>query len=171
MVIIPGAKKSLAQRFYANIIDYLLFYAFMAIYIYVFGDPLESGGWKVTGVAYAGVFVVWVVYFPVLECVRGQTLGKQLLHLHVVDLQGNLPMIHQAVLRRLFDMFDFMTLGIAAMLFINFSAKNQRLGDMIAGTTVVCTEGECRHCGATLELTPKEVAKNIFVCPQCQGVN
>lgn len=72
---------------------------------------------------------------------RGQTVGKRLLRLRVVDEQGLRLQPSQVVIRNLLRVVDslpllYMTGGVAALV----SARNQRLGDLAAGTIVVRTE-------------------------------
>lgn len=71
---------------------------------------------------------------------RGQTLGKRLLRLRVLDAQGLRLRPYQVVLRNLFRPLDllpafYLTGGLACLL----SSKCQRLGDMVANTVVVRT--------------------------------
>jgi len=82
--------------------------------------------------------VISVGYGIVLEWRwRGQTLGKRLLGVRVVDGQGlrlQFPQIALRNLMRFFDMLPVLYLvgGTAALL----SAKGQRLGDLAANTVV-----------------------------------
>lgn len=69
---------------------------------------------------------------------RGQTLGKRLLRLRVVDAQGLKVQFSQIVIRNLLRFIDMLPLfylvgGIACFL----SRKSQRLGDIAANTVVV----------------------------------
>jgi uncharacterized RDD family membrane protein YckC len=171
MVIIAGKKKNLAQRYYANVIDYLIILICTSLYIYLVGEVDEFGTYRVTGFKALLIPIAWFIYFPVCEGTIGQTLGKKAFHLHVVDTTGHTPHLFQALLRRVLDIFEIMSLGIPALLAINYSEKNQRIGDMMAGTTVIRTDVVCRHCGAELELTPKEVIRDTFSCPNCSQTN
>jgi uncharacterized RDD family membrane protein YckC len=76
---------------------------------------------------------------------RGQTLGKRLLRLRVVDEQGLKLQPSQVVIRNLLRVVDsfplfYLTGGITTLL----GGKCQRLGDLAAGTIVV------RHLDVTL---------------------
>jgi uncharacterized RDD family membrane protein YckC len=84
-------------------------------------------------------FVASVVYGMTLEWYwHGQTLGKRLFSLRVVDAQGLRLRPAQVVLRNLLRAIDFLPgaylLGAAACL---LSAKGQRLGDLAANTVVL----------------------------------
>ena len=74
---------------------------------------------------------------------RGQTLGKRLLRLRVVDERGLRLAFAQVVLRNLLRFVDALPLayavgGIAALV----SRRGQRLGDLAAGTLVVWEPAE-----------------------------
>ena len=83
-------------------------------------------------------FVISMGYGIVLEWRwRGQTLGKRLLGLRVVDAQGLRLQFPQIALRNLLRVLDMLPLlylvgGIAALT----SRKGQRLGDLAANTVV-----------------------------------
>lgn len=90
-------------------------------------------------VATIGYFVVSVGYGVVLEWAwRGQTVGKRLLHLRVMDAQGLRLHFHQVLLRNLLRFVDmlpafYLVGGLACLL----SRRAQRLGDLAASTIVV----------------------------------
>jgi uncharacterized RDD family membrane protein YckC len=88
-----------------------------------------------------GMFLLSVGYGILLEWFwRGQTLGKRLFRLRVMDAQGLQLQFGQVVLRNLLrtiDMFPVLYLLGGAVCF--FSGRNQRLGDIAAGTIVIRT--------------------------------
>jgi uncharacterized RDD family membrane protein YckC len=171
MIIIPGKKKNLAKRFYANLIDYFIILILTALYVFAFGVEDENGTYRVTGFKALLIPFVWFVYFPVCESLFGQTIGKKAFHLHIVDLNGNAPTIIQTLFKRFSDPIELASFGISALLTINYSGKNQRLGDMIAGTTVINSDAVCRFCGTEVELSPGEVLRDSFTCPHCRETN
>lgn len=84
-------------------------------------------------------FVVTLSYSIVLEWAwRGQTIGKRLLRLRVVDVEGMRLRPSQVVVRNLLRAIDFMPAfyvvgGLACL----FSRRAQRLGDIAANTVVI----------------------------------
>ena len=90
---------------------------------------LQLAGYFAISVGY-GIFTEW--YW------RGQTVGKRLLRLRVMDAQGLKLNFSQIALRNLLRPIDqlpaFYALGGAACL---LTRRNQRLGDIAAGTIVV----------------------------------
>jgi uncharacterized RDD family membrane protein YckC len=95
------------------------------------GNALRILGWLVVSTGY-GVVMEWFWH--------GQTLGKKILRLRVVDAQGLRLQFYQVFLRnvlRAVDALPFLYLlgGLVCLL----SPKYQRLGDMAAGTVVIRT--------------------------------
>jgi uncharacterized RDD family membrane protein YckC len=90
------------------------------------------------GLGLLAAFVLQIGYSMVLEWFwRGQTVGKKLLHLRVIDVQGLKLQPQQIVLRNLLRPVDQLPLvylvGAIAML---VSPRSQRLGDWVANTVV-----------------------------------
>ncbi len=85
------------------------------------------------------VFVVYVAYGMVFEWVwQGQTLGKRLLRLRVVDQSGLRLESWQVVLRNLLRLVDSLPMFYLLAGAVAFaSRRGQRLGDLAAHTLVV----------------------------------
>ncbi len=101
----------------------------------VFGEDLAQAA---VIVAY---FAIYLVYGALTEWFwRGQTVGKRLLRLRVVDASGLRLEPSQVIVRNLMRFVDglpalYLVGGIACVL----SRHRQRLGDLAAGTVVVRT--------------------------------
>jgi uncharacterized RDD family membrane protein YckC len=84
-------------------------------------------------------FIIQIGYGIVMEWYwRGQTLGKRLLRLRVMDAQGLRLQFSQVVIRNLLRFVDmlpalYLVGGVACL----FSRRGQRLGDFAANTIVV----------------------------------
>ncbi len=96
-----------------------------------------------TDLAYAGTifmyFVISIGYGIVLEFFwRGQTIGKHIFRLKVMDIQGLNLQLHQVIIRNLLRFVDslpvFYLIGGMSCLISRYS---QRLGDVAANTIVV----------------------------------
>jgi len=88
---------------------------------------------------YVLVFPVILLYHFLFELFNdGQSLGKMLLKLKVVTLNGRSPNTVDLFLRWIFRTIDVtLSFGTVAFLFIVSSAKNQRIGDILAETSVI----------------------------------
>ncbi len=73
---------------------------------------------------------------------NGQSLGKKIVGIKVVKVDGTQAGISSYMLRSLFRIIDIQLLnGLVAIIAIPVSDKSQRLGDMAAGTTVIKKNG------------------------------
>ncbi len=92
-----------------------------------------------SAVVVIGYFVLSIGYSILCEWRwRGQTIGKRLLNLRVVDVEGLRLQFHQVVTRNLLRFVDALPLayllgGVVCWL----SPKSQRLGDIAANTVVI----------------------------------
>jgi uncharacterized RDD family membrane protein YckC len=91
-------------------------------------------------------FFLYLVYIPVafmsmliMEItMKGQTWGKKLLKIQVIKLTGKQPDFYDYLLRWCFRLIDvFSATGVPALILISSTEYGQRLGDMVANTTVV----------------------------------
>ena len=81
----------------------------------------------------------WLLYRLFFEIfMNGQTPGKRVLNIQVVRLDGTQPSIGNYFLRWIFEFVDIYPLsGALAVIIIAANGRGQRLGDIVAGTTVV----------------------------------
>jgi len=79
------------------------------------------------------VFLVFIIYFTLLEATLGWTLGKLIFQEEVVTLRGRRPSLLQALIRNIFKPLDMLLL-LAPLL---MSPKTQTLGDRYARTLVI----------------------------------
>lgn len=84
-------------------------------------------------------FAISIGYGILLEWVwRGQTVGKRMLRLRVVDAEGLRLQLNQVVMRNLLRFVDMLPIFyLVGGLACYFSRRHQRLGDLAANTVVV----------------------------------
>ncbi|MBS1854053.1 MAG: RDD family protein [Acidobacteria bacterium] len=126
-------------RAFAWILDAMVLALASAILTQIAGVlRLVGPDWAAAAGALA-FFVFSIAYGIVCEWRwRGQTIGKRLFRLRVIDAHGLRLRLPQVVLRNLMRVFDSLPLlylvgGAACLL----SARLQRLGDLVANTVVV----------------------------------
>ena len=100
--------------------------------------PSGGGAWFVA-VLIIAAFLLFYGYFAAFEAFwHGQTPGKRLIGLRVLSVTGRPARLDEAILRNLLRVVDQLpgvyAIGIVTML---ISTRNQRLGDLAAGTVVV----------------------------------
>lgn len=98
----------------------------------------SAGPWVLAFLLLA-LFVVYTGYFAMFEAMwRGQTPGKRLVGLRVIDVSGSPVSAYAAILRNLIRIVDQLpgiyAVGIVSVL---VTSRQQRLGDLAAGTVVV----------------------------------
>ncbi len=93
------------------------------------------------GIMIAAYFFIQIGYGIVLEWLwQGQTLGKRLLRLRVMDVQGMRLHFSQIVIRNLMRTVDSLPLFyLVGGLVCFFNRRAQRLGDIAANTIVIRT--------------------------------
>lgn len=81
-------------------------------------------------------FLVFIMlYYIIQETIFKNTIGKKILHMRVVTMDGAIPNRKQMLIRNILRITDqFLLIGCASLFFEKYS--NRRFGDIIAGTTV-----------------------------------
>jgi uncharacterized RDD family membrane protein YckC len=160
------------KRIFAAMIDYFVYFVMLWSYIFMFGDQNETGVYAVNGIKTLPLFLMWFMYFPMMEGLFGQSLGKKILGIRVTSNRGNEIGIGTSVIRRLLDPIDFAFGGIVGVIVMKSSQQNQRIGDHVANTLVVEDKFSCcQFCNEELSLNRHEIETGIFVCPKCRKQN
>jgi uncharacterized RDD family membrane protein YckC len=150
-------------EFHKRLLAYLIDFVLLIIYMFVsikmmFGEL----GLRESGVGFGVLVVLLPMLFYTLFSelwMNGQTVGKKLLKIKVVSLDGGEATLGQYLLRwflRFYEwgfiiiaLFYFQIVvgllllllgGIATVIIISVTPRNQRLGDIAAGTVVVNTK-------------------------------
>jgi uncharacterized RDD family membrane protein YckC len=82
----------------------------------------------------------YVLHTLAAELICGQSIGKMVFGLRVLDTAGKPPAVGAVVLRNLLRVVDA-ALGLP-LLIVFLTPLRQRLGDLVAGTVVVAQDGE-----------------------------
>ena len=86
-----------------------------------------------------GLIIPILVYHLLFELFnRGQTPGKMIAKIRVISLDGSEPSVEMYIIRWLFRVVEITTnMGGIAIISIMVSKNSQRIGDLIAKTTVI----------------------------------
>ncbi len=150
------------KRLLAYIIDFVMLIIFLFSMKYVMYNEFVLNWDESVGMDILIISLPMLLYSLLTELwFNGQTLGKKIMAIRVISLEGGEPTLGQFILRwvtRFFEwpfffgyiafsaanvmVYIFVTgmFGIAVVIIISVTNKNQRLGDMIAGTVVVNTK-------------------------------
>ena len=154
--------------FHRRLLAYIIDFFILIIYLYSMKFLLYEG-MDISLSDYIGLDIL-VISLPMLLyslvtelTLNGQTIGKKLMKVRVISLDGGEPTAGQFILRWITKFFEwpflfgyifnsaeiifiyiFITglLGIGVLIAISLSAKNQRLGDIAAGTVVIDTRSD-----------------------------
>ncbi len=132
-------------RCLATFLDLIIIIVFMVI-----GGAIFS--WN-TVLFYLFTFIPILLYHLIFEIFwQGQSPGKRVLKLQVVTLNGTTPTINDYFLRWIFRLIDItFSLGSLALINVLSSEKNQRIGDLIAQTSVISVKNSHQVNLKTLE--------------------
>lgn len=129
------------RRFVAILVDSILLGIVFGVMGALFGQFQASGGSvsvSLTGVPAVLTFVIFFLYFIVLEAALGATLGKLLLGIRVVNVDGSRISWGASILRNILRIIDALPFAyILGAILIWTSQRKQRLGDRAARTVVV----------------------------------
>lgn len=128
----------IAERIWARLIDLGIFILlfFFLISINSITNPFGGGG-------FSFIFIIYVIiafcYPLIMELFfNGQSFGKMALKIKVMSLDGNQPSLGQYLIRWIARLVDFtLSSGAVGLVCTALTDNNQRLGDLLAGTTVI----------------------------------
>lgn len=129
----------LGERILAHLIDLGFFIAFFIVAA-IFAMSADSKAFSI------GTLIVCVATYALYDLLceiflNGQSFGKRIMKIKVISLNGGRPSISQYFLRWLFRIVDMtLTSGVCALICVAVSFKKQRVGDIVAGTTLIKTE-------------------------------
>ncbi|MEO6334971.1 MAG: RDD family protein [Pyrinomonadaceae bacterium] len=151
------ALASIGNRFLAAAIDHFIQYLSIAIVVWIFLTASGFGGeqtglvaevqreapkWMIAVMIFI-LFLLFAGYFIVFEWLwDGQTPGKRLLKLRVIREDGRPITLWEAIARNLLRVFDaipgfLLPIYSVGLIVIFLSNRDQRVGDIFAGTVVI----------------------------------
>jgi uncharacterized RDD family membrane protein YckC len=152
----------LGERIVARLIDLGIFIVlyFLGLILGIVGGIYEHSETMIY--IAMGVYLFALAFYD-LACEifgNGQSLGKKVMKIRVVSLNGAQPTVGQYLLRWLFRIIDFELpipfVGLVALITAAVSEKTQRLGDIVAGTILVKT-------------VPRTKIDNVIFTPMYEG--
>lgn len=127
---------NVGERIGATLIDGVIQAAYWIIFALVISEYVS---YRDRETAFFIAMLPYMFYHLLMEIfLNGQSLGKKALKIRVVRSDGAQPTIGNYIVRWLFRIVDVaMFSGIVAVVVIAANGKGQRLGDIVAKTTVI----------------------------------
>ncbi len=158
-VNINFTAASVGERILAYVIDWIIKIAYIIVtYQLTFNlfkvDELISDMDQWSQIAIYVTFYLPVIFYTLIfeTLLDGQTLGKRILKIKVVKIDGYQASLADFIIRWFFRIVDLnMMSGVVALVAIITSPKNQRLGDMTAGTSVITLKNNVNISHTILE--------------------
>ncbi|TBV26052.1 RDD family protein [Meridianimaribacter sp. CL38] len=158
-VNINFTAASVGDRILAYIIDLIIKIAYIVVIyqltfnLFEIDEMIEDmDHWSQIAIQ-ACFYLPVVLYSLIFETILdGQTLGKRIMKIKVVKIDGYQASLADFVIRWFFRIVDInMMSGIVALISIVTSKKSQRLGDMTAGTSVISLKNNVNISHTILE--------------------
>ena len=143
---------SVGERIAAYLIDGFFMGVCATFAMLVFGLIGEDG-------AFIFLFLIPLLFYTLLfeTFMNGQTPGKRIMKIKVCKIEGDAPGFMHYLIRWMFRLVDIMlTNGVAAVLTIVIGEKGQRIGDILAKTTVVKTNHTMKLTNTILSEVPED---------------
>jgi uncharacterized RDD family membrane protein YckC len=135
----------LGERIAARLIDLAMFFGLYILFILLGLLTGLSGAMDGAPFLFYALIVIYaaayVFYNLICEIfMDGQSVGKRLMKIKVISLDGGQASIGQYFIRWLFRLVDFaLTAQVGGLICVAVSENKQRIGDMVAGTTLIKT--------------------------------
>jgi len=133
-VLLEHEIANLGERILAQLLDFLFLFIYMTI-LFLIMMSINSGSDALFYIMFLPVFF----YSLINELVfHGQSLGKLIMKIRVVRMDGAEPTLLNYLVRWLFRIVDiWISNGAVAIIVIIAKGTGQRLGDVATGTMVV----------------------------------
>lgn len=133
---------SVGDRIVAALIDYAIVIVYLIIISLAFTfNKLGSNASQTLML----IFSLPVIFYTLLSelLMHGQTVGKNIMKLKVISVNGNQASFSQYLIRWLFRLIDiWITSYLLAIIMIAINQRRQRLGDIVANTTIIKTNSK-----------------------------
>ena len=144
-VTIDYETAGVVQRILAYLLDLIAIIVWVIGWFWILGTVASFGINQAFNGDIFAILLVIIILLPVVfyhllfeTLNNGQSPGKMVMKIRVVNVDGTAPTSSSFLIRWLFRLIDFsMTEGFLAVIMVAVTKKSQRLGDLLAGTTVI----------------------------------
>jgi uncharacterized RDD family membrane protein YckC len=152
-VTIDYPVAGLGERIAARLIDLAIFVILYILIMIVFGITgftigLSKGPYTVILTVIAITVIAGFVFYDLLLEIfmNGQSIGKKLMKIKVISMDGGQASIGQYFIRWLFRLIDFtLSMQMGGLICVAVTDRKQRIGDIVAGTILIRTVPKTGH--------------------------
>lgn len=154
-ILLAFEPASIGERMGAFAIDFVLImgYGYLAsVIIDLSGYSLSTNPWEFSAIS--SVLMLPAAFYSLVaeSLMQGQTVGKRILKIRVLKIDGYQASFADFFIRWLFALVEVaLFLGSAALISIISSKYSQRLGDFAAGTAVITERNKMNISHTILE--------------------
>ena len=154
-ILLAFEPASIGKRMGAFAIDFVLImgYGYLAsVIIDLSGYSLSTNPWEFSAIS--SVLMLPAAFYSLVaeSLMQGQTVGKRILKIRVLKIDGYQASFADFFIRWLFALVEVaLFLGSAALISIISSKYSQRLGDFAAGTAVITERNKMNISHTILE--------------------
>lgn len=145
------------ERLIAFVIDMAVKIGYMLMLNWTFGAFDNMNQWSQIAINTVLSFPVMFYTLGLESLLEGQTIGKRVMKIRVVKIDGYQASFSDYVVRWFFRIVDVYILGLGFFVML-FNKKKQRLGDMAAGTAVIGLKDS-----VTINHTILEILKEDYI--------
>jgi uncharacterized RDD family membrane protein YckC len=132
----------LHKRMIAYVLDGFIMFAYIYIVFFILGTSIDGVFDNDSKYSMIFIFILLtpVIFYHLLSeiLMNGESIGKKVMGIRIISLDGNAPTMSQYALRWFLRAIDFSFTSLMGGLICAAITKNgQRIGDLAAGTTVV----------------------------------
>ena len=125
---------SVGDRILAQILDWIILLAYLVFIIWIGSAAGINNEWYYL----VSIGLVPLFYTLLMEIFnQGQSIGKMIMNMQVVKLDGSSPTLSSYLMRWLLFLIDGPLTSYMGLIVMVLTRNNQRLGDLAAGTVVI----------------------------------
>jgi len=160
-VLIEYEAANVGERIASQLIDYVIISSYIIFFSLIFSRMSNNSDSNI------GLFIFLLpVLFYSLLCetfLEGQSFGKKILQIKVLKIDGSSAGFGNYLVRWMFRLIDVhFFYGIVAIITISVNAKGQRLGDIVAKTSVISLKRTKKIEDTIFQKLPEEY-KPVFL--------
>ena len=125
-----------ADRFFAWLIDFIIISIISTSIIFaIFGTIEFEGSFWAENTQYIPTSILFFIYWTILEYKTGQTIGKKILNIKIIDINGNKPNLKRILISSFGKAFLLPFDVVLGWILTN--EKRQRIFNKLGDTVIV----------------------------------